>query len=222
MPFGMFSCVREFYDAVDNRTFDQTKLDSDEIILILKFNGLNLAYFDKIVRDDEDMVSIAVAENASAIQHASASLQLNEDFLQKIYLQNPYISFYSLTVKESRKIAMSTTEFCYVQQFSKEILSDMSVALELVKRSSYPIQYFSDSIQCDSEILYGCYEIGDYIFINFTSNGIHQLKRDKISMIAKKKFTKLNRTEIMSSLKSRILKFTCFAMLAKDVSISFV
>ena len=84
-PYGIFSCVREFYDAVDNGTFDQAKLDSQDIILILKFNGLNLYYFDKTIRDDEDMVSIAVMENASAIRYASSSLQLDENFLHKIY-----------------------------------------------------------------------------------------------------------------------------------------
>ncbi len=156
-----------------------------------------------------------MTESPQAIEYAAQWLQTDEDFLQQMYLVNPKIIYYSTTVIQSRKIALSTIDnFEYFAHFSKEILHDRDVALELLNHTHLHIRYFSSGIQNDAEII--------YLYILQSPLMLRKEMGEKITMITKKHLNKLKKPEVLQALKSRILKFTCFAMHAKDVSIKFV
>ena len=178
----------------------------DEMLEIVKKNGLNLKYASEELKNNKQVVLAAINQSPWAFKYASEALQqdYNIAFLT-VSLDSVLLKDMSKELKNNRDIVLAAinsvdnVKSAYSVRFaSDELKNDKEIILSAISKNVYVLQFASINLRDDTDIILAAIEQDPYYALKLASNNIRKnkdivlaaLKKDKDSFeYASEEFT---------------------------------
>jgi hypothetical protein len=157
-----------------------------KVALSLRQNGLALEFVPEELKNNRELVLVAVVSNALSLQYASDMLKNDQEVLVAAAKQNILgLNFMPEELRHNRELMLALVTHvgeALSQTPNEDIKNDREIVLAAVKNNGFALQYASDAMKNDREIVLtaltalrgrGCYD--------FVSN---ELKNDREVILA--------------------------------------
>jgi hypothetical protein len=131
-------------------------MDYNFIIEILNLNGMYLESLSEELKNNKEIVMVAINNNADALLYASCDLRNNKEVvLSAVSISGHVLEYASKKMQDDKEIVKTAaSNYGYALEYaSKELRSDKDVAIVALTRNVYALDLLNKTLQNDKDIL---------------------------------------------------------------------